>query len=211
MSVLARWKARRAIRLAMLNAARARYRARKTPANVALVKMRRAQVAQADRVIARHQAAPVTGVSEACIAKLKELEGFSATRYDDGVGVQTIGYGTTNADVSPLPAKVTKAQADALLRRGLEHKYVPPVLKALAHFKPTQNEVDACVLFAYNLGEGAFQGAPRFETLTRALRGKSPRAVAEAFLLYDNPHDPAVHEGLKRRRRYEHDLFLKGA
>lgn len=59
MSVLSRWRQRRAIRAGLLKDARADLAARKTKANVARVKLRRGQVDFADRVINRHDAPPV--------------------------------------------------------------------------------------------------------------------------------------------------------
>lgn len=58
-TVVSRWKARRSIRQGLLKRARARLAARKTPANVAVVKERKKQVDFADRVIARHDRTPV--------------------------------------------------------------------------------------------------------------------------------------------------------
>jgi len=59
-SILSRWKARRAVRATLLSRARKAFAARKTKANLALVKLRKKQVAAADRVLARHaNAAPI--------------------------------------------------------------------------------------------------------------------------------------------------------
>jgi GH24 family phage-related lysozyme (muramidase) len=207
-SILSRWKARRATRLSLLADARKRFAARKTKLNLAAVKLRKRQVALADRVIARHQPAG-QGVSARGVEMVARFEGFSPTIYNDGVGVRTIGYGTTSSDVSPLPTHMTEPEARALLVEKLNHKYLPPVAAALAHMNPTQNMIDAAVSFAYNLGVGAFEGSSGFGSLTRALRSGDKRAVADAFLLYDNPNDPAVHAGLAARRRAERDLFLR--
>lgn len=146
-------------------------------------------------------------ISEQGIEFIKEFEGFRATRYDDGVGVQTIGYGTTSADVSPLPARVTRTEADQILRRALREKYEPAIAKIPMSF--TQHEYDALVSFVYNLGPGAVGGASGFNTLQRAIANKDRAAIADALLLYTNP-GTSVHAGLIRRRRAERDLFLYG-
>ena len=160
---------------------------------------------------AKDQKPPVLKTSEAGIALIKEFEGFYSNRYDDGVGVQTIGYGTTTADVNPLPAYVNREQADAILRKGLANSYEPAVRAADARYglKLTQNEFDALVSFVYNLGPGAVGMASGFETLQRSLKSKDRRAIADALLLYSNPNSPAVHAGLLRRRKAERLLFLK--
>jgi lysozyme len=151
----------------------------------------------------------ITTISLACLNAVKGFEGFVDHQYRDGVGVLTIGYGTTSADVSPLPKHLTEPEAARLLEAKLNRKYLPSVMHALGPMNPTRNMVEACVSFAYNLGEGAFEGAHGFETLTRALRANDKHAVAEAILLYDNPNDPVDHQGLKRRREFERAWFLR--
>lgn len=52
---------------------------------------------------------------------LRLIEGFEAFRpyqYNDGAGVMTIGFGTTSADVSPLPTSLSRADAEQLLRES---------------------------------------------------------------------------------------------
>ena len=206
-AIVRRWRAKLAARLALLGAARRRYQWHPTPANRAVLNQRKRQVAEARRVIARHTLPH--GVDRQGLDFIKGFEGFVDHQYDDGSGVTTIGYGTTKADVDPLPKHLTEPEAARLLQRQLNTKYAPVVLRALAPLHPNQHMVNAATSFAYNLGVGAFQAAPGFETLTRALRRRDRESIAEAFLLYDNPYDPRVHEGLSRRRRAEHDLFLR--
>jgi len=151
----------------------------------------------------------ITAISPNCLEVVKTFEGFVNHQYNDGVGVLTIGYGTTAADISPLPQHITEPDAARLLEEKLNRKYLPPVMRALAPMNPTRNMVEAGVSFAYNLGEGSFEGKHGFETLTRALAAHDRQAVANALLLYDNPNDPKVHAGLKRRREFERAWFLK--
>lgn len=169
------------------------------------------EAAKRTRLRKEADAKKITHTSEAGIALIKEFEGFFSNRYDDGVGVQTIGYGTTTADIKPLPTHVTQPEAEALLRKSLADKYEPAVRAAEAKYgtKFTQNEFDALVSFVYNLGPGALALSSGFETLQRALKSKDRKAIADAFLLYSNPNSPAVHVGLLRRRKAERLLFLK--
>lgn len=146
--------------------------------------------------------------SPAGIALIKEYEGFYPDRYDDGTGTRTIGYGTTDADIKPLPLHVTKAQATNLLKRGLAATYEPAV-NAL-QLGLNQYQFDALVSFAYNLGPHAFTTAPGFQSLQHAVRVRDLPMIARALLLYDNP-GTSVHAGLAKRRKAEHDLFLRPA
>lgn len=157
---------------------------------------------------------------------IKRYEGFVDHVYDDGRGVRTIGYGTTEADVDPLPHHVTEPQAARLLARRLEQKYEPVIRALFRHGLPfNQHRYDALVSFIYNLGPGAvprrgderWEITPDFETLGHAIvataahprSSRHLRAIADALLLYSNPRDPAVHAGLLRRREDERELFLK--
>ncbi|UTI65595.1 CHAP domain-containing protein [Paraconexibacter antarcticus] len=58
MSLVSRWAARKKVRQGLLSKARARFAARKTKPNLRTVKVRRAQVAYAQRVIDRHTHQP---------------------------------------------------------------------------------------------------------------------------------------------------------
>jgi GH24 family phage-related lysozyme (muramidase) len=219
-----RWRAKLAIRVRLLSKAhrslgywqRRLHRASKwskdysharsmVEARKHLVDRRRAQVNDARKVLARHSLP--TGISDKGLEFIKEHEGFRANIYIDAVGVRTVGYGTTGADVQPLPRHLSEEQASRLLEDRVDKKYAPPVLRALAPMHPTQGMVDACISFAYNLGPGGFEGAHGFEALQRALRSRNRRKVADALLLYSNP-GTSVHAALLARRQAERRMFL---
>lgn len=177
---------------------------------------RELQVARAERdyaarVVKRHQVAKRT--SDAGVEFIKALEGFEPVGYDDGVGVWTIGYGTTSSDVAPLPKRVTRDEAEEILREALRTKYEPAVREAIKTYGlagVSQKRFDALVSFVYNLGVGALKpSTPDFETLHRALRSGDWRAIGDALLLYSNPGTP-VHEGLLTRRKAERRMILAG-
>ena len=153
----------------------------------------------------------VSGTSQKAIDMIKAFEGFSPYAYDDGVGVSTIGYGTTSADVSPLPKRVSFEEGEKILKKALKEKYEPDVKAAEARYgiKFSQAEFDALVSFVYNLGPGAVGTAKGFSTLQGALASKNRPAIANALLLYTNP-GTSVHAGLLRRRKAEKELFLNG-
>ncbi len=136
--------------------------------------------------------------SQTGIDLIKKFEGCRLDAYKCPAGVWTIGYGHT-AGVS-AGQKISPAQAEAYLRADLE-KYEKNVEKYNDRYKWTQNEFDAMVSFAYNLGS--------IDKLTA--RGTRTKAViAEKMLLYNKVGGKVI-AGLKKRRKEEQKLFLAGA
>jgi lysozyme len=216
-TVASRWKTRLAARrrllaTAQVTVARAARRAGSVRGRhlleeaVARRALRRRQVAEAERVLARHPD-DVSGVSERGVALVAGFEGFRAYPYQDAVGVWTIGYGETRG-VGPHTPPVTRAQAGVQLRARLNHDYLSPVLKVAAGIglHLTQGQADALASLSYNLGPGIFALG---RTMGDALRSKDGRRIADAFLVYDKAGGRAL-PGLTRRRRAERAIFLGG-
>lgn len=199
--VVLRWKARLAVRRALLLAARKRHEAHPTDATRKLIEQRKQQVAYAERVIARNTY--VTRVSQDGVDLIKSFEGFIGHIYDDGTGVKTIGYGTTRADVNPLPTSLTEPQAARLLEDKLDKKYAPAV--ANLKLPLNQHQFDALVSFIYNCGPGAI--GPN-TGIGRALRDRNFKAAADNLLEWDKAGGRRL-PGLTRRRQAERALFLK--
>lgn len=141
-------------------------------------------------------------VSDAGLHLIEQFEGFSPTQYKDSVGVPTIGYGTTAADVNPLPGHVTQAEAIALIAKKLNGKYIPPI-EALG-VPLNQNQIDALASFDYNLGPDIFKGPG----IGDYLRRRDYRDAANEMLSYDHAGGQVL-LGLQRRREAEKALFLK--
>lgn len=140
--------------------------------------------------------------SQPGIDLITEFEGFRASRYLDAVGVPTIGYGTTRADVDPLPAKCTKAQAIGWLKDNVARKYEPAVNGVGVSL--SQNQFDALVSFVYNCGPGAVSASTG---IGRALRARNYQQAANELLRWDKAGGRAL-AGLTRRRQAERKLFL---
>ena len=143
-------------------------------------------------------------VSKTGINLIKEFEGCRLTAYKDSVGVVTIGYGTTNADKSitgttiTMGMKITQATADKWLEKSLNKKYAKLVDKYNSIYKWTQNQFDALVSFAYNIGN--------IDQLT--VKGTRTKAqIAEKMTEYCYA-EGKVNEGLLKRRQAEKTLFL---
>lgn len=132
---------------------------------------------------------------QAGINLIKQFEGCRLTAYKCPAGVWTIGYGHT-AGVVPGQV-ITQAQADALLVEDLA-KYEKKVEKYSDKYHFNQNEFDALVSFAYNLGN--------IDQLTAG--GTRSRAVIAEKMLQYNKAGGKVLAGLIRRRKAERELFL---
>ena len=128
-----------------------------------------------------------------------EFEGFRSEGYQDVVGVWTIGYGFT-LGVQPGD-KITKAQAMKRLARELE-SYEAAVMRA-CKVEPNQNQFDALVCFAFNVGAA---GMAKSSVIKAHNRGDT-QAAARAFGLW-NKAGGKVWPGLTRRRAAEAALYL---
>ena len=145
-------------------------------------------------------------ISEKGLNLIKKFEGCRLQAYQDSVGVWTIGYGTTNADKAITGTiickglQISQATADEWLRRSIDAKYGPKVDKH-SRYEWNQNEFDALVSFAYNIGS--------IDQLTA--NGTRTRAeIANKIPAY-NKAGGKVLAGLTRRRKEEQALFLTPA
>jgi GH24 family phage-related lysozyme (muramidase) len=140
-------------------------------------------------------------VSDNGLALIKKFEGCRLTAYADVGGVWTIGWGQTGPDVVE-GLTITQAQADARLRAEVD-RFAEGVLSGLK-VPVNQNQFDALVSFAYNVGLGAF----RSSTLLKLLNDKTQVSiVASEFLKWNKVNGKPI-EGLSRRREAEKQLFL---
>ena len=146
-------------------------------------------------------------VSKTGINLIKEFEGCRLTAYQDEVGVWTIGYGITNSDRSITGTtikrglKISQATAEEWLEASLNRKYLPLVMKYDTRYGWNQNELDALVSFAYNIGS--------IDQLTA--NGSRSRSVIAGKILEYNKAGGTVYRGLTRRREAERKLFLTPA
>lgn len=136
------------------------------------------------------------------------ISSFEDTRlksYDDGVGIWTIGIGTT---IYPNGVKVKKGdtcsldQAKSYFSHDLKRfeNAVNSSLKMIVN----QNQFDALVSLAYNIGEDAFKKS----TLVEMLNNNNFTGASDQFLRW-NKAKGKVLNGLTRRREAERALFLK--
>lgn len=129
---------------------------------------------------------------------IKEFEGCRLAAYRCPAGVLTIGYGHTG-DVRE-GQKITNAQATELLCKDLA-KFEKHVMKYDNVYHFTQNQFDALVSFAFNVGS--------IDQLT----AKGTRSIKEisAKIPAYNKAGGKVLAGLTRRRKAEKAMFDAGA
>ena len=130
---------------------------------------------------------------------IKRWEGCRLKAYKDIVGVWTIGYGSTGPHVKPNMT-ITAQEAEDLLQKDLD-RFEEAVDKSVAD--ATQNEFDAMVSLAFNIGTNAFKNS----TLVRRYNSGNKQGAADAFLMWVNAGGKKV-KGLVNRRTEERKLFL---
>ena len=127
---------------------------------------------------------------------IKQFEGCRLTAYKCAAGVPTIGYGHT-AGVK-MGQTINQVQAESFLKDDLM-KYEKNVEKYDSKYHWNQNEFDALVSFAFNIGS--------IDQLT-ANGTRDRKTIAERILQYNKAAGKTLDE-LTRRRKAEHELFLK--
>ncbi|MDO3665355.1 lysozyme [Acinetobacter higginsii] len=167
-------------------------------------KLTQSQVDRFSEILDEYQSSWMK-TSQVGINLITSFEDLVLTAYDDGVGVWTIGKGTT---VYPNGVKVKKGdvctmeQAKSYFAHDLK-RFENAVNSALT-VVVNQNQFDALVSLAYNIGEKAFKGS----TLVKLLNANKFTAAADQFLVW-NKGGGKVMKGLVRRRAAERELFLK--
>jgi len=142
-------------------------------------------------------------IGKAGLELIKSFEGCRLTAYRCPAGVLTIGYGhtgTVSGKKIKEGLKISQKKADALLKKDLQ-SFEKSVNRAKTGFKPTQNQFDALVSFAFNVGAGNLS----------VLLGKGTRdakTVSGKLLLYNKANGKEL-AGLTRRRKAEQALFNK--
>ena len=88
------------------------------------------------------------------LEKMKTFEGCKLNAYRDAVGIPTIGYGRTRG--VEMGMTITQEQADKDLEEFIELEE-EALGRFLGDVKLTDNQWDAIVSFAYNVGIGNFK------------------------------------------------------
>lgn len=129
---------------------------------------------------------------------IERFEGRKLSAYQDGGGVWTIGVGHTRGVTRGQVA--TEAQVDAWFAQDIASTVAG--VRAAVKTPLNQNQFDALVSLAFNIGVGAFTES----TLLRKLNAGDYQGAQLQFLRWNMDNGKFV-QGLANRRRAEADLF----
>lgn len=137
---------------------------------------------------------------------IKSFEGLFLKPYLCPAKVPTIGYGTitypNGQKVALTDPEITESQAEEYLEHEINEK--TSGVNKYVKIPISQNQFDALVSFAYNVGLGALQKS----TLLKLLNAGDVSGAAEQFLRWNKAGGVEL-KGLTRRREAERSLFLK--
>lgn len=132
-------------------------------------------------------------IDQSGIDFIKGFEGYSAAVYNDVAGKPTVGYGHLIEDGESFPQGVTEEWAERLLASDLS---VFDLYVSIHFPQANQNQHNALVSFAYNLGIGSLK------TMTAHGWDQIPQQMLR-WDVAGGQHVP----GLTRRRQAEAALF----
>lgn len=145
-------------------------------------------------------------ISKLGLNLVRHFEGMYLRGYKCPANVWTIGYGHTGlVDGKPIHGNmiITEEKAIELLQQDMA--VFENAVKDSVKVPLTQNQFDALVSFAFNVGAGAL----RKSTLLRLLNQGKYEEVPAQFLRW-NKGGGKVLAGLTRRRKAEGHLFVTG-
>ncbi|MCT7528833.1 lysozyme [Aliarcobacter cryaerophilus] len=135
---------------------------------------------------------------------IKEFEGFSANAYLCPAKIPTIGYGNTfyaNGTKVKLGEQISKTDALELLEKVVNKDFADKIFP-LIKVKVSQNEFDAMVSLAYNIGVGNFSKS----TLLKKLNSGDFDGASNEFLKWNKSGGKEL-LGLTKRRQREYEMF----
>ena len=146
-------------------------------------------------------------ISQKGIDLIKGFEGLKLSAYKCSANVSTIGYGSTfYPDFKPVKMGdklKDKQEAEELLKVTLI-EFEKNVSALFYNVILKQNQFDALVSFAFNLGTGALAGS----TLFRKVKiNPNDQTISLEFAKWVNAGGKRL-PGLVRRRKAESDLYF---
>ena len=143
-------------------------------------------------------------ISSRGLELIKDFEGFSSTSYLCVAKIPTIGWGNTfyeDGTKVKLGDQISKTDALKLLEVVANRDFADKIFPSIK-VKVTQNQFDAMVSLAYNIGAGAFLKS----TLLKKVNAGDFAGAGEEFLRWNKANGKEV-LGLTKRREREKQLF----
>ena len=143
-------------------------------------------------------------ISSKGLELIKEFEGFSSVAYLCPAKIPTIGYGNTfweDGRKVKLGEQISKSDALELLEIIANRDFADKIFPYIK-VKVTQNQFDAMVSLAYNIGVGNFSKS----TLLKKVNAGDFIGASEEFLRWNKAGRKEL-LGLTKRRKREFDLF----
>jgi lysozyme len=138
-------------------------------------------------------------IGKAGLDLIKEFEGLKLRAYLCPAKVWTIGYGSTGPHVTAGKV-ITNVEAEDLLKDDLDR--FEKAVTRLVTVGLTQNQYDALVSFAFNVGSSALERS----TLLKRVNAKRFDDVSAEFAKWNRAGGRPL-AGLTRRRAAEAALF----
>lgn len=135
---------------------------------------------------------------------IKQFEGCKLTAYQDSVGVWTIGYGSTyyeNMQKVKQGDKVSQQRANEIFE-FVASRFARNVDDIITS-KPTQNQFNAVVSLAYNIGLGNFQKSTLLKKLNK---NPNDKTIKDEFMKWVNAGGRKL-QGLVNRRKKEAEIY----
>jgi lysozyme len=149
----------------------------------------------------------ITKVSNQALELIKKFEGFCAQPYLCPAACCTVGYGSTfyedGTKVKLDDPPITEERATQLLQSVL--KTFEKHVDSYARDDITQQQFDALVCFAYNVGVGALKSS----TLLKLVNTNPSDPLIKNEFLKWNKAAGKVLKGLTKRREAEAELYFK--
>lgn len=137
---------------------------------------------------------------------ITEFEGFSAKPYLCSAKIPTIGYGNTyysdNKRVTMLDKEITKVQAFEMFKT-IADRFASAVSKLITS-PLNQNQFNALVSLAYNIGTGNFASST---ILKKVNKNHNDPTIELEFKKWNKVNKKEV-AGLTRRRIYEANIYF---
>lgn len=155
----------------------------------------------------------ITGISMKGLDIIKKFEDIVLHPYLDSVGVPTIGWGTTHYPngkaVTMKDAPITAGQAEEFLMSEV-HEISVALNRAIAvnRIVLNQNQYDALVSFAYNVGVGGLLGSTLFKKVKVNPKDPTIKDEFEKWVYGTVNRKKIKLAGLVKRRGLESELYF---